>query len=344
MLEGGGQILRTSIALAALLKKNIYIYNIRGGRKPNGLKAQHITGIKAVVALSNATITELSIGTREFLFKPGKVKGGRFNFSIGTAGSIPLVLQAIMPAAAFSTTGVELRICGGTDVKWSPTIDYLKFVTLPILSKMGYKGDIIIKKRGHFPKGGGEIIMIIDPIKKLKAIHLTNRGKILKIRGKSHCVNLPRHVAERQANTAQEYLKQAGFNQIEIEIDKEHTSSLGPGSGITLYALSSEGCIIGSDALGERAKPSEVVGEEAAQKLLTELQLKPCLDNHMGDMIIPYMGIADGESKITTQSTLHTLTNVYISEQITGVKFKTENLNKSNVISVKGISLQRKEI
>lgn len=339
MLEGGGQIIRTATALAVLLQKDIHLLNIRGGRKPPGLKAQHVTGIKAIAAISNAEVEGLEIGSRELYFRPKTVKGGIFRFDVGTAGSVSLVLQAIMPALAFSSTRTEISITGGTDVKWSPTIDYLRLVALPMLSKMGYKAQLTVKRRGHYPKGGGEVVMIVEPTEKLSSVQLLCRGEILKVGGVSHCVNLPEHVADRQASSAEKYLRKAGLSRVEVA--RERLSGLGPGSGVTLYAVSSDGCILGADALGERGKPSEKVGEEAAAKLVEEIQSQMCLDRHMGDMIIPYMAVAEGGSHVTTSKiTLHTLTNIRVSELITGVKFKVKgNLDQPGSISVKGLGL-----
>jgi RNA 3'-terminal phosphate cyclase (ATP) len=341
ILEGGGQILRTSLALATLLGKDLHIYNIRGRRKPPGLRPQHITGIKAVAGISKAKVIGLEIGSQEFFFRPQKVMGGNFRFEVGTAGSISLILQAVIPTTAFSSIPTKISISGGTDVKWSPTIDYMRLVVLPILSKMGVTAQIAIKRRGHYPKGGGEVLATIEPIRRLSPLQQINMGEITKTGGISHCVNLPIHVAERQARAAVNYLAKADIKTVEVKIDREHLSGLGPGSGIMLYAMFSTGSRLGSDALGEKGKPAEKVGEEAAEKLLDELRSNMCLDRHTGDMVIPYMALAEGESMITVSKiTLHTLTNIRISELITGVKF---NINGKpdypGTISVNGIGL-----
>lgn len=345
MLEGGGQIIRTALALAALLREDIHLINVRGGRRPPGLKAQHATGVKAVAAVSNAEVEGLEIGSRELYFRPKTVNGGIFRFDVGTAGSVSLVLQAIMPALAFSSTRTEISITGGTDVKWSPTIDYLRLVALPTLFKMGYKAHLTVKRRGHYPKGGGEVVMTVDPVEKLRGIQLSRRGEILKVGGVSHCVNLPAHVADRQASSAERYLERVGLSRVDVEVDREVLSGLCPGSGITLYAASSEGCILGADALGEKGKPAERVGEEAAAKLVEEIQSQMCLDRHMGDMIIPYMAVAEGRSQVTTSKiTLHTLTNIRVSELITGVKFEVKGgLNQPGSVSVEGLGLTARD-
>ncbi|MEM3151503.1 MAG: RNA 3'-terminal phosphate cyclase, partial [Candidatus Bathyarchaeia archaeon] len=219
LLEGGGQIVRTSIALAALLNKEIKIVNIRGKRSPPGLKAQHIAGIKAVATISKAYVEGLKEGSRELIFKPSTRESGEFHFDVGTAGSISLVLQALMPAAAFSLGEMKISITGGTDVKWAPTIDYIRFVVLPILKLMDYNAYLTVERRGHYPKGGGKITIIIKPVKQLNSLTLTDRGEIKEIYGLSHCTKLPKHIAERQAKSAEERLRKEGFENIKIDLE-----------------------------------------------------------------------------------------------------------------------------
>lgn len=343
ILEGGGQIVRTSIALAALLGKEVKITNIRGRRSPPGLKAQHAAGIKAVAAISKAEVEGLKVGSRELVFKPSSRESGEFKFDVGTAGSIPLVLQALMPAAAFSPRGARLTITGGTDVKWSPTIDYVRFVILPVLELMGYEASLRVERRGHYPRGGGVVSVSISPVKRLKSLVLGGRGELGPILGLSHCVKLPKHVAERQADAALKELRKAGL-EANIRLEWREPGKdphLGPGSGITLYAKTGSRTVLGADAVGERGKRAERVGEEAARKLIAEVNSGAALDKHMADIIIPYLAIADGFSEATvSEITLHVLTNVKVTELIAGVRFKVEGgLGQRGKVSVEGLGL-----
>ncbi len=342
--EGGGQVLRTSIALSALLGEPVKIFNIRAKRSPPGLKAQHITGVKAVASLVGAEVEGLELGSQVLTFVPKERRGGSFSFDVGTAGSISLVLQALLPAAAFAPSPVELTVRGGTDVKWAPPIDYMKHVFAPIMAKMGYSVSIEVVRRGHYPRGGGIVKVRANPVSTLSPLRLEKRGAITRIRGISHCVRLPSHVAKRQAYAAYRLLKEEGFGgDLHIDVESYPPNKdphLGPGSGIVLWAETDRGCVLGADALGERGKPAEQVGEEAAGKLLKELRGKATVDIHMADMLIPYMAIADGESVIRTRElTLHAFTNIKITEMITGVKFEVQGtLGAPAIIRVKGIS------
>ncbi len=345
VLEGGGQIVRTSVALSALLGKSIHVKNVRAKRTPPGLKAQHLTGLKAVAAICAAEHAGLEIGSTEFTFEPKGRLTGQFKFDVGTAGSIPLVLQALMPAAAFVPDKLEVDITGGTDVRWSPTIDYMRFVKLPMLAKMGCEYQLKVLRRGHYPKGGGRVVMAINnPPRRLQGIRLTNQDGVRRIRGLSHCVKLPRHVAERQANSAKDMFERAGYTNINIDIESyapEHDYHLGPGSGILVFANTNSETIIGCDALGERGKPAERVGSEAAENLVSEMKARMPVDRHLADMLIPYMAVAKGSSRImTSQITLHTLTNIRITELVTEVNFRVQGeLGEPGSIEVEGIGL-----
>jgi len=343
--EGGGQVVRTGIALSTLLKKSIHIYNIRVKRSPPGFRAQHLTGVKAVATLSNARVEGLEIGSRELTFEPrSSTPSGTFVFDVGTAGSISLVLQALMPAAAFAQGPIYFDLTGGTDVRWSPLIDYVRFVVLPTLTKMNYKVELTVRQRGHYPKGGGRVTMSVQPCYRLNLISLLEFGEILWICGLSHCVKLPQHVAVRQANAATSGLNKAGYNDVKIDTEwypQGRDPHLGPGSGIVVYAKTSSDAILGGDALGERGKPAEKVGEEAAQKLLAAIGSGAPVDKHLGDILIPYMAVAEGRSEIVvSEVTLHLLTNVQVTEIIAGVNFKIQGeLGKTGTISVDGLGL-----
>ncbi len=322
--EGGGQILRTSVSLAGVLGKDVRVYNIRAGRSQPGLKAQHLTGIRAAAELCDATLKGAEVGSTELLFQPSRLKAGRFRFDIGTAGSITLVLQVLMPLMAYAPGAVEATITGGTDVKWSPPIDYLSHIVLPVLRKMGYEVHLDVRERGHYPKGGGQVRVSVAQVELFKPIIGLEQGLVVAIRGISHARGLPRHVAERQARAAAEILDTRGLPSPQISVDLEEARpGLSVGSGLVLLAETEKGAILGADSLGERGKPAETVGSEAAHKLIQEIEAGGFLDRHMGDILVPYMALADGSSEVTTsQVTQHTLTNVKVAESLLGGAFE----------------------
>lgn len=314
--EGGGAIVRNAVALSALTSKPITIKNIRANRPKSGLMPQHFNSVKAVAQLSGAHYQNLNIGSSEISFFPENIVGGKFDIDIKTAGSSTMVLQAFMIPAAFSNSPVEITIKGGTDVRWSPPIDYLQNVTLKILKKMGYDTKVDLIRRGHYPCGGGIVKVKIRPIKKLNPFKLMDL-EFDKVKGISHSVNLPQHIAIRQAESAGKLLEKSG---IESEIDIEHSdNAIGPGTGITLWT--DNDIPVAGSCIGERGLRAEKVGQKAVEEILYHISKGTALDKYMGDQIIPYMAIAGNSEIKTAELTCHAVTNIYIAEMIMDKKF-----------------------
>jgi len=338
--EGGGQVIRTAVALAAILSKDIHVFNIRAGRAEPGLRAQHMTGVKAAAELCSSKMEGLQVGSTEFTFKPGKLRTGSFRFDVGTAGSVTLVLQTLMPVLAFAPGSIQLEITGGTDVKWSPPIDYLRLVTLPILRKIGYHAELETVRRGHYPKGGGLVKFSTEGSSTLHSLTDTSPSPVSRIYGISHATSLPRHVADRQAAAARKNLEEAKLPSPSIDLEVvDNRGQLGPGSGIVLSAETQNGNILGADALGERGRPAEEVGLTAARILAEEIESGAMLDRHMGDIIVPYLVLANGNSEVSvSRVTQHTRTNVKVAGLLTGTRFDLEGeIDLPGRLRVKGM-------
>ncbi len=317
--EGGGALLRISAALSTITGKSIRITNIRAGRPKPGLMPQHLTALKSVAQLCNAHFDGLRLGSTEISFEPHELEGGDYEVDIGTAGSITLALQCLMIPAAFAKTPVNLTLKGGTDVPWSPPIDYFLNVTLPLLKSLGYKARAQLIQRGHYPRGGGIVKVNIHPINKIKPFKLVDL-RFDNIRGISHAVKLPRHVAERQASNAEKKLEEHGYP---AKIIIQHSNrAQGPGSGIVLWTDGENR--IGGSSLGKPGKRAELVGDEATRELLYHLSRNEALDRYMGDQIIPHMALAGNSEVKTAELTPHTCTNIHVAEIITEKKFQVE--------------------
>ncbi|GFO97140.1 RNA 3'-terminal phosphate cyclase [groundwater metagenome] len=314
--EGGGQILRTAVALSAVTGEPVEINNIRKMRPKPGLSAQHVKAVESAAALCEGEVSGSSLHSTALTFTPGKIKVGTYNIDIGTAGSITLILQCLMPIALHSPGTVKLKISGGTDVSWSPTIDYMRFVTLGAFSRMGYDCSIRLVRRGYYPRGGGCVEAVIAPTK-LKRTEFENNACTF-VQGISHSSRLPTHVAQRQASTAQKLLQQEGYDA-RITLETGENQSIG--SGLTLWC----GCAGGS-ALGKPGLPAEKVGSLAAEAVLAELKSKAGVDVYLADQLIPYMALAGGGSFTTRSISLHTRTNIWVTEQFLDVKFNIQEL------------------
>ncbi|TET08725.1 MAG: RNA 3'-terminal phosphate cyclase [Candidatus Thorarchaeota archaeon] len=346
--EGGGQILRTAVSLSALTMKPIRITNIRTGRPKPGLKNQHIAGIKLTGMLVNATIKGLDIGSSTVEFVPHERRFGTFSYDVGTAGSISLVLQAVLPPAVLSSEPVVFNLRGGTDVKWSPPIDYLINVFTHTIAQMGPTIKITQKKRGHYPRGGGIVSCEVVPANEIKPLDQVEFGRLMKVSGISHCVRLPGHIAERQASSAEDLIQMRLGVEPEIIREsylKNNDTHLGPGSGIVIWGEDEHGIRLGSDMLGERGKSAENVGNSAASLFIEEVSSEMAVDSHLCDMLIPYLAIASGTSRIgMTRSTSHLTTNIWATEHILGTQLDLQSKpNKSGVLTVKGLGLSVSE-
>ncbi len=316
--EGGGQILRTAVALSVITGRAVKIVNIRANRPNPGLRPQHLHGILALKELSNARVKGARVGSTVLEFVPGEAKPAHIRVPIKTAGSITLVLQALLPAMAF--TGGSFEVTGGTDVPWSPPVDYLKHVTLFALEKMGIKASIEIKRRGHYPRGGGLVVGRVGPWEERKPLIALEWEGIERFAGISHATNLPPHVAERQAKAARERLKE--LYNVPVDIETEVGRSLGPGSGVVVWAETDK-LRLGGDALGKRGKPAEVVGREAADELLNQLTTRAAVDKFLGDQLIPFLAFAGGGVKVA-EITNHLFTNIWVVERFLGRVFEVE--------------------
>lgn len=328
--EGGGQIVRTAVALSAVTGKPVRIEKIRANRPIPGLAAQHLNAVDTVRRICNAEVRGLKLRSTTLEFLPSRVEGGRLEINIGTAGSITLLLQCLIPVALFADEATSLRVVGGTDVAWSPPFDFYKNVFLKALRKMNCEVSLRLLRRGYYPKGGGVVEAHIEPLSGgLKRFILTEfEMRSNEVKGVSHCGSLPGHVAERQARAAARALESRGYDA-SIVIETVETSC--PGSGITLWQDFKAG-----GALGERGKRAEAVGEEAAAAILSELESNATVDVHLADQLVPYMALAaaDGEvSEIKVREvTKHLDTNIYITQKFLDVKFTVEKFNDTFVV------------
>ncbi len=342
--EGGGQILRTAVSLSALTMKPIRVVNIRAGRPKPGLKRQHMAGIEVTGKIVAAEIKGLEVGSTTVEFVPRERHGGTINYDVGTAGSISLVLQATLPPAVLSPEPVSFQLRGGTDVKWSPPVDYMLNVFAHTLEFLGPKIELLQKKRGHYPRGGGEVTCVVTPVGSIKSFERVESGDLRSVEGISHCVRLPGHIAERQAVTAEKMI----LNNLETKSDivresyqKEKDPHLGPGSGIVIWAESEDGVRVGADSLGDRGKSAESVGNEAASQLVSECSTGMAVDSHLCDMLIPYLAVASEDSKIgVTKITSHLTTNIWAVEHILGTKIELQGeFGEPGTVSVEGAGL-----
>lgn len=326
--SGSGTILRLSVALAAIMEQPLHIFNIRHNRPQPGLKPQHLESVLTAARMCNAEIKNAELRSRELWFHPKKVNSGKFEAEIGTAGSIPMLLSTVLPICIFAKDTVHLHVSrGGTDVRHSPTINYIRYVFLPMLKRMGVNAGLTVHSYGYYPKGGGEVTLTVEPCHSLQPLRLDNFGKIEAIKGISVCTFLAeRRVAERQAKAANKHLEAKGYTA-DIQVVNDKSNPIQKGSSLVLWAEGDGGGILGGDAIGEIGKSSETVGKEAAENLFAEISVQPTVDVHMTDLLIPYVALAKGRSVyLTRKISDHLDTNIWLTEKILDAKFDVERV------------------
>ena len=321
--SGSGTILRLSIAMAAITKQPLHITNIRQNRPQPGLKHQHLEAVLTAAKLCNAKMKGATLGSRELWFEPQEIEGGDIEAVIETAGSIPMLFSAVLPICLFAQNTVRVHVAkGGTDTIHAPTINYLRNVFLPALEPMGVEAEISVQKYGYYPKGMGEATLTVKPNHHLQPFFIESFGTLEEINGFSVCTFLAdRQVAERQAKAANEYLSKQGYMP-QIQIVNDQSNPIQKGSSIVLWAQTDTGVFVGADAIGELHKMAEAVGKEAAQKLMSEVSVKPTVDVFLADMLIPYMAITQGKSAFSVRAiSEHIESNLWLMEKILNVKF-----------------------
>ncbi|MBS3164979.1 RNA 3'-terminal phosphate cyclase [Candidatus Woesearchaeota archaeon] len=335
--EGGGQILRTAVALSGLTLEPFAIRKIRFGRPQPGLKAQHLLAMKLAAEWCAAELDGDSIGSGSLTFRPRTLEPKSCTVEVGTAGSISLVLQALLPLAAFGERKVAIRVKGGTDVEWSPPLDYLAHVLLPHLRPFA-SVECKLLKRGYYPKGGGIAEFIIEPRlsrasyrdlpaflaavkERIAPLDLVERGPAQYIQGVSHAsLGLQQaRVAERQADAARFYLKDLG---VPVRISAEYHDTMSAGSGVTLWArCGDEGeHVLGASSLGGKGIPAEEVGKRAAGALRDEVSAGCCVDAHLADQLVPFLALSGGQLS-AREFTDHCLANCATVERFLPVEF-----------------------
>ncbi len=318
--EGGGQLVRMAIALSALTETPVRVVRIRAGRPTPGLAAQHVTAINAVAELCGAEVTGVAAGASSVEFRPGNVASGHFSFDIGTAGSVTLVLQALLPVAAAAGGPVRVRLVGGTDVRWSPPMDYFNRVFLVLLRRLGGHADVEVLRRGYYPRGGGIVDVVIEPTRSWSSLDKPEVGEIQRVRGIAHVSNLPEDVPKRMKHAALRRLH--GIPDVKVEERVYHgEEAIGQGGALVLWG-ETDAIHVGADSLAERGKPSERIGEEAAVALRAEIESRATLDVHAADQLLVYLACADGPSRFRVRAVSgHMETMMWLIPQFVSCRF-----------------------
>jgi len=331
--EGGGQILRSALALSALTGRAFEMVNIRAKRPKPGLMPQHVISVEALQRICGANVEGASIGSMRLLFEPHAVQPGEYSFDIGTAGAVSLVLQTVFFPLAFANEPSSVSITGGTHVPWSPPYHYLEWQWGWLLKKVNVFPEFRLERAGFYPKGGGKIVANIEPVDTLTSFFCAERGELKRIAGVSGVGRLPISIAERQRSSALAVLQDV---DAEKDISLLEVESFSPGTFIVLgFEFEySRACF---SALGERGKPAERVGEEAAQFARKFLDTEGTIDEHSADQALLPLALAEGKSMFVSPTiTNHLTTNAWLIEQFLPVSIEIIKKEKGAVVEILG--------
>jgi RNA 3'-terminal phosphate cyclase (ATP) len=334
--EGGGQILRTAVSLSAITCKPVKVTNIRAKRSNPGLRPQHLMAIQILAELFGAKTENLQVGADWISIAPSeKFDGGKCKFDVGTAGSVPMILLTVIPAVALSKNRLEIEITGGTDVRASPTIDYIRYVVMEAYRSIGLKFTLEVVKRGYYPKGGGIVRAEVEPCRQPEILDLA-RTLNFEPRIASVCCQLPKHVAERQITSALLLLEKKGLRCRNYTASLE--TAISPGSSVIVYSSSDFGPYVGGDSIGELGRRAESVGTQAAERYLESALLGAPIDPFLADMMVLPLAIAGGRSRYrVARVTSHLETNIQVARQIVGCKHKiTPEQDGTFIVEIEG--------
>lgn len=320
--EGGGQIIRTSVSLAALTGTPVRISNVRAKRSRPGLQPQHLTAVRAAAELCAAELRGAEVGSTAFHFGPTRpVQPGGYRFNIGTAGATGLVAQTVLVPLAHTRGISDVWITGGTHVPHAPVADYLEHVYLPVLQAAGLGGDFGYEEAGFFPRGGGKVRLVLSGGPADEPVNLTERGKLMRLHATVITSNLPLHVGERGQETVEKAMKAIGRK---VEVERRDLPSPGQGAALVLVAECENGRAAFT-GLGERGKPMEKVAQTPCEEFVAWWKSGAAVDEHLADQLVLPMALVPTESCWTTPvATEHLRTVLWLTEQFVPIDYRLE--------------------
>lgn len=329
--EGGGQILRSSLALSLVTGKAFTIENIRAKRQRPGLLRQHLTSLEAAMEVGRCHTQDARIGATKLTFEPNGIKGGQHEFAVGTAGSATLVFQTVLPALMLAKEPSTLKLQGGTHNPMAPPFDFLQQAFLPLVNRLGPKVEAKLIRCGFYPAGGGEFHVEITPVKKLGTLTLLQRGAIRSHNARVLVARLPEHVAERERDTI---LERTGWKESEVLIEKLNNTH-GPGNVLMLH-VESEHVTEMFTGFGELGVKAEKVASKAVERYREYLVADVPVGEFLADQLLLPLGIAAwqgaGPSEfLTVHLSRHTTTHIEILKKFLDIDIQTEKLDRGRV-------------
>lgn len=319
--EGGGQIIRTSLALSLITGQPFHVTNVRARRQRPGLQQQHLTAVLAAAEIGRAEASGARIGAKEFSFVPRAVVAGEYRFAVGTAGSTTLVLQTVLPPLITASAPSMLTFEGGTHGIHAPPFEFIEKTFLPLVNRMGTRVEIRLERYGFYPPGGGRFSVLIDPAKTLKRLDILERGAMRAAHARALVVNLPPHVAARELAIVKQRL---GFQDDQLEIATS-TDAFSPGNVLTIE-FACEHLTEVVSGIGERGVRAEVIAAKTCDEAAQYLSSGAPVGIHLADQLLIPFALAGGGSYTTLTPSLHTKTNIEVVKMFLPVDIQTTHV------------------
>lgn len=319
--EGGGQILRSALALSMVTGKPVHIEKIRAGRPKPGLLRQHLTAVLAAAKVSGADMKGAHFGSRELWFTPRKVQPGDYSFAIGTAGSTTLVLQTVLPPLLTASGRSTISLEGGTHNPHAPPFDFLESSFVPLLNRMGPKVTMALERHGFFPAGGGRMTIAIEPATALAPLDLIERGKIRERRATAIVAGLPREIGERELAVVAEQLEWPADSLQVLHLPSGH----GQGNAL-LLSLGGDSVTEVITSFGQRGVRAEHVAAQAVAEAREYLEAEAPVGPHLADQLLLPLALAGGGSFVTVPLSEHTRTNIEIIQIFLDVRIEAHEI------------------
>ncbi len=320
MGEGGGQILRSALALSLCLGRPFRISNIRATRRRPGLMPQHLVAVKAAAIIGEADVQGAAKGCSDLEFIPHTIKPDEYHFDIGTAGSTTLVLQTILPALLTASGPSQIYLQGGTHNPLAPPFDFFERAFLPLLNRMGPRIQAHLQRPGFYPVGGGIVEVSITPTPALKPLTLLERGEIVSQRAWAMLSRLPEHIAQRELNVIG---NQLGLHNSNLEV--RHVEAKGAGNAVTVL-IESEHVTEVFGGIGERGVTAETVAAGVVTAVRRYLTAAVPVGEYLADQLLLPLALTGSGSFITLKPSRHTTTNIAVIEQFTAHRISCKEL------------------
>ncbi len=319
--EGGGQMLRTSLALAVCLGRPLEMRNIRAARSRPGLQPQHLAAVRAAASICHANVTGDQRDSQTLTFTPQRVSAGDFRFDVGTAGSTSLVLQTVLPPLMLADAPSRLTLQGGTHNPFAPPLDFLQLTFLPLLNRMGPKISATLERAGFAPKGGGRVDVHIQPSTKLRPLALKERGAVLHQYAQVLLANLPAHIARRELATIEREM-----DYTEEQLIYRSVEAYGPGNVVNIV-INSEHVTECFSAFGQRGLPAEKVALDVAAEAQHYLAAGVPVGRRLADQLLVPLALAGAGEFVTLKPSSHLLTNIDVIQSFMDVEITTTQLH-----------------